>query len=122
MGWGNDSAPGHEGYLVGLLECDDVRRRGDGFRELTIHDDAEAAKGIFLRWVQVGCACGWRSPRREAPIGACWWSAYVDAPEWFEEECRIIWRAHAIATAFAADPQRARRSFEVVPRDDPRRI
>jgi len=119
MGWTNDAAPEHEGSLVGLRACDDARRRGDGFRELTIHDDADAAKGIFLRWVQVGCACGWRSPRLEAPIGACWWSAYVDAPEWFEEECRMIWRAHAMTTAVTDRVDR--RALELVPRD-PRRI
>ncbi len=101
MGWMHDTAPGHEGYLVGLLPCDDARRRGDGFRELTIHDDAEAAQGIFLRWVQVGCACGWRSPRMDAPIDASWWPAHVATSAWFEEQCRVIWRAHAIATVFA---------------------
>lgn len=127
MGWTNDAAPGHEGHLVGLLACDDARRRGDGFRELTIHDDRAATKGIFLRWVQVGCDCGWRSPRLDAPIGACWWSAYVDAPEWFEEECRVIWRAHAIVTAFAdqaataaiEDPPRARRALLTLHRMPP---
>ena len=100
--WTTDGADGHAGYLIGLLPCEDPRRREDGYRELGFHDDAVAVTGIFLRWVQVGCTCGWRSPRMDAPIGACWWPAYVDAPEHFQEACRKDWRAHAIATVFRA--------------------
>ncbi len=101
MSWFLDSLPGHEGALLGLLPCEDARRRADWYRELTPHDAELAKHGIFLDQVQVGCECGWRSPRMDAPIGACYWPSYVDAPEWFTDQARTIWRAHAIATEFA---------------------
>ena len=101
MGWLLDDTDGHEGSLIGLVACPDARRRGDGFRELTAFDDEDAAAGIYLQWLQVGCTCGWRSPRMEAPIGACWWPGHVETTTWYEAQARTIWRAHAIATTFA---------------------
>jgi hypothetical protein len=98
MSWSNELTPGHAGYLVGLKACDDARRRVDGYRELTAADDDDTGP---VALVQVGCACGWRSSRLEGAISVCWWAGSLHASDWFLEECRIAWRAHAIATVFA---------------------
>lgn len=58
MGWFNDSAPRHEGYLIGIRSA--TNERGSiVFRELGA--DEHECEGITLRIVHVGCDCGWRS-------------------------------------------------------------
>jgi len=104
MSWSHDATPGHEGYLVGLVprvRGDHPNLEDDAWRPLTRGDSEAAASGIYLYVVQVGCTCGWRSSRLDAPIGACWWPHLVDVSAHFAERCRTIWRAHAIATVFA---------------------
>ncbi len=105
MGWSNELTPGHDGYLLGL-----VPQRGSSVSKITVDAwrplSGEDVEVLYLRVVQVGCTCGWRSPRMEAPIGACWQLDHVRASDWFLEDCRIIWRAHAIATVYA-DRERA---------------
>jgi hypothetical protein len=103
MGWSNELTPGHEGYLVGLKACEDKRARMDGYRELTPMDDEDTGPVAI---VQVGCTCGWRSPRQDGAISASWWGGMMHASDWFLEECRKTWRAHAIATVYA-DRERA---------------
>ena len=95
MGWINcdfDPRGIHEGYLVGV-----VPRRGPDswlYRELSSANGDDDRREIPLRFVQVGCDCGWRSPRIEAPMGTHYWPSYVEAPEWFEDDCRKRWREH----------------------------
>ena len=92
MGWINDSAPGHEGYLIGIvpaLNPDDTLR----YRELCLATDADR-DNVILRHVQVGCDCGWRSPRLAAPSSTRWRPSAVEAPLRFEEHARLLWHEH----------------------------
>lgn len=97
MGWYRDTAPGHEGYLIGIEKIDDTHR----WRELGNQYDRERAwreKGIKLTHVQVACECGWRSPRFLAPLGTEWHPSTVELPGWderTEEQAAGIWGKHA---------------------------
>lgn len=100
MGWIHEEMPGHEGYLVALVE----REAGSGdWRELgrgpekaadVMRADAAPKRELAARVVQVACECGWRSPRIDAPYGVTWAPFTVDAPEPFEEEAADMWREH----------------------------
>jgi hypothetical protein len=79
MGWQSSDAPGHEGFLVGLVQ--DAAER-DGWRELrSPGDDADREN---VERFQVGCTCGWRSPRFRAPPGTSWWPFTLELPELHE--------------------------------------
>jgi len=90
---------------LGTAAHRDVTITDDSWRPLTPGDDAIG----YLRVVQVGCSCGWRSERVDAPIGTGWRQATVHVSEWFERECRLIWRTHAIVTT-AAKEEAAKRA------------
>ena len=91
MGWLDEEEPGHEGYLVGLvpLEGSDFR-----WRELTSFQERDKEPLERVRMVQVGCECGWRSPRIHAPLFTEWFPYVVSAPDWFDEVARMIWKEH----------------------------
>jgi hypothetical protein len=95
MGWINDDAPHHEGYLVGLRE-DDWR-----YIELGTNDPEQAVKVV-----QVGCDCGWRSPRLDAPNGTKFWPSIVVAPENFEDFALSLWKEH-----IETEAQRAKKLY-----------
>ena len=99
--WSNELTPGHTGYLVGLVPRSHLTPSltEDHWHALTLGDDA----GVTLRALQVGCSCGWRSSRIDAPIGTWWWQGAVQVTEYHEAEYRTIWRAHAIATVYAKE-------------------
>jgi hypothetical protein len=90
MGWSTESAPGCEGYLVAIEPVPGHEWR---YRELTHADDGHRGE-VRLTRVQVGCECGWRSPRIDAPIGTNWYPSSVEAPAWFEEDARKRWHEH----------------------------
>lgn len=98
MGWLNDKAPGHEGWLVALVR-DEERglARNDYFREMDLEDvrslRCEAAPRPGMN-MQVGCDCGWRSPRMRAPSGAEWHPFMLTVDEATEDACRALWREH----------------------------
>lgn len=69
MGWYNDVAPGHEGFIVGLVP--EGPSDGGRFRELRYPDDEARGRTPIQLW-QVACVCGWRSPQLRAPPGAYW--------------------------------------------------
>lgn len=98
MGWVNENAPRHEGYLLavraGTNELGSVT-----FRQL---DDDDAKDGpVQVRIVQIGCDCGWRSQRLRAPQGTTWDGIVLipcgaqEAESTFEARCRELWREHA---------------------------
>jgi hypothetical protein len=102
-----DGTEGHEGYLVGLVPevgktIDGLEYESDNLRELTYHRDGERQDDVPLRWVCVGCECGWRSPRLHAPSGTHWAPCHVrlacdrddSISEGYEESARKIWAAH----------------------------
>jgi len=101
MTWTSELIAGHAGYLVGLVPATigNFTIADDAWRPLRRGDDAIG----YLRVIQVGCSCGWRSERLEAPIGTGWRHAAVEVSEFHEAEYRKIWRAHAIATVFAKE-------------------
>lgn len=109
MSWTLDGVPGHEGDLLGLAPVlGEPTRYGDPYRELHPAFDGPSSLwyGRYLQVVQLGCTCGWRSPRIEAPTSACW-QGRVEALAWFQDQCRKQWEAHAIATHFG-DQEAAR--------------
>lgn len=110
MGWFNERAPRHEGYVIGIGSG--TNERGSTvFRELGSDDDGQK---LELRIVQVGCDCGWRSQRLRAPCGTTW-DQWVEFPRTecdgndaglsgrkpFETLCRDLWRDHAIGATEA---------------------
>jgi hypothetical protein len=64
MGWQHSDRPGHEGHIVA------VALEGSLWRELRYPHDSEPRGAVST--IQVGCDCGWRSPRMTAPKGAHW--------------------------------------------------
>lgn len=104
MGWCHevDAEGRHEGYLVGLVKCDDGWR----LRELG-PDDAPRTP---LQIVQVACDCGWRSSRLLAPFGYAQFSPCVvlrdtidrETFDRWENQCRELWDAHVRAEVGAA--------------------
>jgi hypothetical protein len=110
MGWFNDEAPRHEGFMQ-AVRAGTNERGSITFRELDDEDAREGAVGV--RIVQVGCDCGWRSQRLRAPHGTTWDGMVLlprheaerdSAPAGskpFESVCRELWRQHAIGAASA---------------------
>lgn len=108
MGWINEDAPEHEGYLVAVVR--EEERTADGlhvmrsrWRELSglVHDEETARRydGARINVVQVACDCGWRSMRMQAPNGTTWRPHCVGLPrddeEAFEEGlAHELWSAH----------------------------
>lgn len=107
MGWINEDAPQHEGYLVALVL--EEERSADGlhvmrtrWRELSglVHDEETARRydGARISTVQVGCDCGWRSMRMHAPLGTTWRPHSVWLPaaaeEPFEALALELWTGH----------------------------
>lgn len=107
MGWINEDAPQHEGYLVALVL--EEERSADGlhvmrsrWRELSglVHDEETARRydGARITTVQVACDCGWRSMRLSAPLGTTWRPHIVLLPaldeEAFEALAHELWDAH----------------------------
>lgn len=88
MGWFHPDRPGHEGFLVAL-----VPDGSGGHRELGYRSSDEERRPVDL--VQVGCECGWRSARMQAPDGTEYAPYIVHAPEAFEEACKKLWTHHA---------------------------
>ena len=96
MGWLNDNAPGHEGWLVALVRDEEHGlARNDYFRELELCD----TRTRFVSTMQVGCDCGWRSPRMAAPLGAEWHPFILYVDDATEERCRGLWREHLMLEA-----------------------
>ncbi len=92
MGWQSSDAPGHEGFLVGLVQDEAAR---DGWRELRSPGDDEERKNVDR--FQAGCTCGWRSPRFRSPAGTSWWPFILDLPklhEDLEDVAREMWCQH----------------------------
>jgi hypothetical protein len=98
MGWldeSNESYRGHEGYLVAVVQA------GSRWRELgaplelqrphRVPEAAAASRGLSVHTVQVGCECGWRSPRFRAVEETSYFPYYVDAPAYFEERAKRMW-------------------------------
>lgn len=90
MGWCSDAHPEHEGFLVSLVK-DDWR-----FRELGDRNDTHAVDDV--RYVQMGCSCGWRSPRMLAPSGTRWSPCITLAAAPLEELGCELWKEHVAAT------------------------
>jgi hypothetical protein len=110
MGWQTSDVPGHEGFLVGLVH--DAAGR-DGWREL--RSPADDAERTNIEMFQVGCECGWRSPRFRAPPDTSWWPFTLRFPEFHEalrEVAGDLWCQHwRLPDALAA------RAETRVPRD-----
>lgn len=92
MGWIDDIDGHHEGYLVAC-----VQENGSSiWRELSYPNDKTKREDI--KRVQVGCDCGWRSPRIIAPYGTRFLPFCVALPERdeqdFESAAIKLWRAH----------------------------
>lgn len=59
MGWFQEDAPGHEGYVIGAVPVVDERgRERPGFWRVLTRDE----RGMSSQ-LQAECECGWRSPR-----------------------------------------------------------
>ena len=70
--WKSDpSKDDHYAYLLGIIRDEKLAK---GVRELQTHHD-EVTEDISLKWLQIECACGWRSPRFRAPEGTIYFSA-----------------------------------------------
>jgi hypothetical protein len=102
MGWFRDD-PRHEGYVVGLVEETVVLQGAAGefrttiLRELSYHRDQQRdvpTDGLALAAIQVGCECGWRSPRFLAPLAARWFPHHVDLDGWSDDRARELWGRH----------------------------
>lgn len=103
MGWFRED-PRHEGYVVGLVDeeitlpgaAGDVRAKV--LRELSYyrdHDRDVPPEGLRVQAFQVGCECGWRSPRFLAPINARWHPHVLElGDEWTENRAREVWGRH----------------------------
>jgi hypothetical protein len=65
MGWINEEAPTHEGYIAGFVDGGRGRLREIGYPE---DDKPISAVGI----IGAACSCGWRSKRFHAPLGTEW--------------------------------------------------
>jgi hypothetical protein len=118
MGWFNDQAPRHGGYIIGVraitTEGGSIR-----FRALGAQDD-DGRRELPLRIVQVGCDCGWRSQRLRAPYGTTSSALVVFRGgeqeretvverKPFETVCRELWREHALSATDSGARWRRRR-------------
>lgn len=99
MGWLNEAFPGHEGYVVALIE----HEPGSSFYQELAYpslppgacEDEIRTRGYLLRRIAVGCDCGWRSPHMRAPAFTHWYPRFVELPnEHHEDLARAIWHAH----------------------------
>lgn len=101
MGWFSDNAPGHEGYVVGLvLDRERGLARNEYWRELSPSD--EQLGRIPVRRIQVGCDCGWRSRVIVAPYGTTWVPCCVFfALDADDELAGALWSEHAETERFA---------------------
>lgn len=94
MGWLNESAPGHEGWTIGLQR--DVERglaRDLTFRALA--PPADHKPGAHIDAIQAGCDCGWRSERIEVRRGEVSWQPFSPAvPGPLEAKLLAAWRVH----------------------------
>jgi hypothetical protein len=92
MGWFRDEAPGHERYVVGLVQVG-----ADGsprWRELSRAGGDEKAPAHVER-IQVECDCGWRSRVFETPLRAKWFPYVVELDdEALEDASARVWRRH----------------------------
>jgi hypothetical protein len=91
MGWFRHD-PRHEGHLValGVSTASGIVR----FRELR-YPEAIPDIGVVVEAFQVGCTCGWRSPRYIAPVGARYHPYVLELhDEGTEERARAIWGRH----------------------------
>jgi hypothetical protein len=88
MGWYHEGYPGHEGYLVGIVQ------RGPGaWRELSYPADDFAIEGI--KCIAIGCECGWRSSHVFAPTGTRWQPFTLELRSKRDEDlARVVWREH----------------------------
>ena len=103
MGWFFGDAPGHEGYVIGLLEYEPgmfqeivgPARAKEIAKSLGVHaPTVERREKVVPTHVQAECECGWRSPRVRAPFGAVWEPSTVEMPEHEKEPLRARWLAH----------------------------
>lgn len=105
MGWWNpdlDPNNEHEGYIVALVPATNPDGTASDWRYRELSGEASDHPGPHdrpLHTVQVGCPCGWRSPRLDAPSGSVWVPFAVFAPEWFEDRCRELWKEHVVLEA-----------------------
>jgi hypothetical protein len=95
MGWLHDRAPGHEGYVVALVE--EMRPGGYSRWVELAYPDELAKRVVPVRMIQVGCECGWRSRRFRAPSGTTWspFSVTLEDKEAEAEAC-ALWERHAL--------------------------
>jgi hypothetical protein len=89
MGWIHEDHPGHEGYVVGLST-----RGGGVYRELGYAYSDTRPVPQTVEYVCVGCDCGWRSPRLQAPTGTRYEPFCVTLSEAAEERARHLWKEH----------------------------
>jgi hypothetical protein len=113
MGWHPSNDDGsHEGYLVGFVEDERhgaftghcphrLRELGTGLDHKL--EPEPGVGSVVLRFVKVGCACGWRSPLLHAPSNTEWFPCIVAAPADFEDACAGLWQAHVFETGPAPD-------------------
>jgi hypothetical protein len=86
MGWQNEDAPGHEGYLIGL---EPAPQDPGTWRELRYPDDKDRTLPS-VEMFQVGCDCGWRSPRFRAPLGTSWAPFFLELPYPYDDSLRSV--------------------------------
>lgn len=97
MGWFRDGAPGHEGYLVGLVEHETAVSR-TVWRELGRSWGDETDRRIER--FQVACECGWRSrvfhtPKYGVQKPAEWYPYIVELHDSeIEDEAGRLWGRH----------------------------
>jgi hypothetical protein len=86
MGWISEEPPGHEGYIVGLVE----EQPGGRWRELR-GEDPECR----VQRMKVGCDCGWRSRVFHAGLGARWHPSSTELRnDRLEREAQAVWQDH----------------------------
>lgn len=94
VGWlrcdGQEHSNDHEGWVVAVV------RDGYGWRELHLDDAPQD-----VTYVQVGCECGWRSPRLIAPLGTRFAPCFVDFPtrhgqrdDLYHDTAADLWSIH----------------------------
>jgi hypothetical protein len=108
MGWMHEDTA-HEGWVVAV-----ERREQHGWTRWSEIGMDDQIGEVPAQWVQVGCDCGWRSPRLVAPVGTVWAPCSVFFPDaGFDDAAHDLWREHHIdllATAYGAFRARARTS------------
>lgn len=92
MGWINEDAPDHEGYVAAFV--DGGRGRA---RELGYPEDNTDHKTLPVGVVAAACTCGWRSKRFAAPAGTAWIPYTVILHEPSETQLVGLWSDHVKA-------------------------